>query len=119
MALAAPHRDPAVSTISSSRMQVLPSTLPMMFMTQITALSEYAKKNNIALDDTATASIDSQMQTLAAQATKNGYTSVKNYLIKAYGRGCSEALVRGELERYTLASKAYTSMAMNCKIRPP
>ena len=81
------------------------------YMTQITALSEYAKKNNIALDDTATASIDSQMQTLAAQATKNGYTSVKNYLIKAYGRGCSEKLVRGELERYTLASKAYTSMS--------
>ena len=33
MALAAPHRLPAVSTMSSSSRQVLPSTLPMMFMT--------------------------------------------------------------------------------------
>jgi hypothetical protein len=41
----------------------------LQYMTQITALSEYAKKNNITLDDTEKANIDTQMQTYASQAT--------------------------------------------------
>lgn len=77
-------------------------------MTQITALSEYAKKNNITLSKDETASIDSQLQTIATQAKDNGYTT-KNYLIKLFGRGSSEKLVRGEMERYALAAKAYNT----------
>lgn len=78
-------------------------------MTQITALSEYAKKNNITLDKDETASIDSQMETLATQAKSSGYSSTKNYLIKMFGRGSSEKIIRGEMERYALAAKAYST----------
>ena len=81
------------------------------YMTQLTALSEYAKQNNIALDDTEKASIDSQMESYATGATNGGYSSTKNYLVAVYGRGCSEKLVRAELERYALAAKAYNTMS--------
>lgn len=81
----------------------------LQYMTQITALSEYARQNSITLDDDDTASIDTQLQTYATQATQAGYSSTKNYLVAAFGRGSSEKLVRGELERYALAYKAYTT----------
>jgi hypothetical protein len=87
----------------------------LQYMTQITALSEYAKKNNITLDDTEKANIDTQMQTYASQATQAGYSSTKNYLISAFGRGSSEELVRGELERYALAYKAYNTVSDSYK----
>lgn len=82
----------------------------MSAMEQITALSEYANKNNITLDDTEKANIDTEMKQFASSATSNNYTSTKNYLYALFGRGCSEELVRGELERTALASKAYTAM---------
>jgi hypothetical protein len=63
-------------------------------------------------DDTEKANIDTEMQTYASQRHLRQQLFLHQELshIALFGRGCSEELVRGELERYALAYKAYTTV---------
>lgn len=79
-------------------------------MAQVTALSEYANKNGIKLEESDTAEIDSEMSQLAENAVTNKYSSTKNYLSALFGRGCTEEVVRAEMERSALATKAYNTV---------
>lgn len=84
----------------------------LSMMEQVTAMSDYAKKNNITLTSDEEAEIDTEMQSYATSASSNkNYSTTSAYLSALFGRGCDEALVRGELERTALARKAYTTVS--------
>jgi len=76
------------------------------YMKQVTAYSKYAEENGIELGEEETSVIDTQMESYETEATSNGYSSVDKYLQAVYGKGCNAKIVREEMERIYLASKA-------------
>jgi len=79
-------------------------------MTQVVAMEKYAKDNGITLDDADMAEVDSTMADFASAAENYGYLNTKNYLIALFGKGCTEEMVRNEVIRQTLATKAYNTV---------
>lgn len=80
-------------------------------MTQITALSDYAKENGLELTDEDYAEIDAQIDSYRNNEEAANYKTLDKYLAAIYGRGFTEEVLRGELERSVLAQKAYDSVS--------
>ena len=73
---------------------------------EIFVLAEYAKDNNIALDDSDKKDIDDFFKDLEA-AAKSAKTDLKTFIHKSYGLGVNEKDIREGLELSVLASKCY------------
>lgn len=76
-------------------------------MKQITALYEKAVAAGYTLSDTDSASIDEQIANFDTYAQSGNYSSAKQYITAAYGRGCTEKTIRHLMEMQYIAS-AYT-----------
>lgn len=72
--------------------------LALQSMTQVTALYEQATAAGYTLTEEDSASIDQQIEQFGEYAASQGFSSAKNYIIAAYGRGCNEKIVRQLLE---------------------
>ena len=81
-------------------------TLTEKNLKEIFVLAEYAKANNIALDDDDKKDIDNFFVELEA-AAKESNNDLKTYIHKSYGLGVNEDDVRQGLELSLLASKCY------------
>ena len=79
-------------------------------LTQVKALLDYAKENNITLDEDDNAYIDANMDALH-QAAESSNMSVKSFIKAYYGGNLSEKLVRECVTNDTLADKAYGVLA--------
>ena len=80
------------------------------YMKQVTAYAEYAEENGLELDEDDIKLIDDQMTSFETEATSEGFSSVDKYLESVYGKGCKSKVIRQELERTALASKAIQSV---------
>ncbi len=79
-------------------------------MSQIQALNDYAKANNIALTDEEIAEVDETLAQLPEVAKAQGYSSANNLLAANYGNGVNTAIVRQAYLDSTLASKVYSEV---------
>ena len=75
-------------------------------MLQLTALSDYAKANGIALDEAETAGVDASFEGLDEAAKSYGYGSADKMMAANYGSGVTVKLVRAAYLENALASKA-------------
>lgn len=78
-------------------------------MAQAKAMLDYAKENNITLDDADNANIEANMDALR-QAAESSDMSVKNFIKAYYGGSLSEKLVRECVANDALADKAYEAL---------
>ena len=72
-------------------------------MKQITALYDDALKNGVALSEEDQADIEEQVSSLSDSATEYGYSSLDHFLATNYGKGVTEKILRGVLERMYIA----------------
>lgn len=79
-------------------------------LTQVKALLDYAKANNITLDEDDNAYVEANMDALH-QAAESQNMSVKSFLKAYYGGSLSEKLVRECVANDALADKAYGVLA--------
>ena len=80
------------------------------YMKQVTAYAKYAEENGLELDEDDIKLIDDQMTSFETEATSQGFSNVDKYLEATYGKGCKAKVVREELERTAMASKAIESV---------
>ncbi len=79
-------------------------TYTLKYLQTYVAYAELAREAGIALTDDEKAEIDEQVETLRKQAESSDY-SLDRYLIKLYGKGVDEALLREVMEERELAAK--------------
>ena len=78
----------------------------MSSLKQVVALTDYAKANGIALDESDLAAIDEDLAAAEQTAKANGFANLNRFFTVQYGEGVNAKLVRSQLEDTTLASKA-------------
>lgn len=74
-------------------------------LTEVDALCSEAKKAGYTLSADGQTTVSSTMDELSSTATSNGYSSVKAYLVAAYGKGMTEKIFEKNLTAYTLANE--------------
>ena len=82
-------------------------------MKQTTAYAKYAEEQGLELDDSDEETLDSEIESLESAAESAGYSSTNKYLEATYGKGCTEKVIRKEMERSLLANKGYTQYNEN------
>ena len=79
-------------------------------MTQVKALTDYAKANGISLTEEEIADIDTSIAQLADHAKTAGYSSANNLLAANYGNGVTTDVVRQASLDSALAAKVYSEV---------
>ncbi|MCE5188300.1 MAG: hypothetical protein LLF75_03855 [Eubacteriales bacterium] len=74
-------------------------------LTKVSVLCAEAAKNGMTLDTGAESEIDSELEYYRFLGQKAGYDDFAAYLVKTYGRGMSETILRGLLEKICLADR--------------
>ena len=77
----------------------------MNSLKQVVALSDYARANDIALDESDLAAIDEDFASVEQTAKSSGFANLNRFFSVQYGEGVSAKLVRSLIEESTLASK--------------
>ena len=77
-------------------------------MRQVKALTDYAKANDISLDEEEIAQVDESIAQLSDYAKTAGYSSANNLLAANYGNGVTTDVVRQASLDTALATKAYS-----------
>ena len=79
-------------------------------MVQMKALTDYAKANDISLDEEDLANVDASFEGLDDYARAQGFAGADAFFAVNYGTGVNQKIVRQATMDQTLASKAYNAV---------